>query len=88
MGIVKKLIAELRTEIGDEEYLLLSHNTDEEIDEMSELYSKEEIIKQKYDREKHKGKIDGLKKAVYILGTYAKNNSYHSQTSLNRHNKE
>ena len=87
MGIVKKLIAELRSEVGDEEHLLSSYNTDEEIDEMSELYSKEEIIEQKYDREKHKGRIDGLKKAVYILGTYAKNNSYHSQRNLDRHNK-
>ena len=88
MGIVKKLIAELRTEIGDDEYLLLSHDTDEEIDEVSELYTKEEIIEMKYKREQHKGRIDGLKKAVYILGTYDKNKRYHSQANLNRHNEE
>ena len=41
MGIVKKLITELRTEICDEEYLLLSHDTYEVIDEMSDVYSKE-----------------------------------------------
>jgi|TARA_R100001530_G_scaffold10595_1_gene10416 hypothetical protein len=87
MGIVKKLITELRTEICDEEYLLLSHDTDEVIDEMSDVYSKEELTEQKYNREQHKGKIDGLKKAVFILGMYAKNNSYHSQKNINRHKK-
>ena len=87
MGIVKKLIAELRSEVGDEEHLLSSYDTDEEIDEVSELYTKEEIIEMKYKREQHKGKILGLKNAIYILGVYARDRKYHSQRNLDRHNK-
>tara|TARA_R110002074_G_scaffold345662_1_gene516084 strand:+ start:207 stop:470 length:264 start_codon:yes stop_codon:yes gene_type:complete len=87
MSLITRLITELRTEIGDEEYLLTSHDTDEEIDKDKDIFSKEHITDMKYTRERHKGKIQGLRNAVYILGRYAKNGSYHSQESINRHKK-
>lgn len=87
MSLITRLITELRTEIGDEEYLLTSHDIDEEIDQMKDISSKEELTELKYKREQHKGKIQGLKTAIFILGMYAKNGSYHSNKSINRHKK-
>ena len=53
MSLITRLITELRTEIGDEEYLLTSHDIDEEIDQMKDISSKEELTELKYKREQH-----------------------------------